>query len=134
MDKSNIQTEIQFKAIRSSGPGGQHVNKVASKVELYFDIQNSQGLTSREKEIITTKLANKISKNGQLLLYSQESRSQHKNKEIVTQQLFQLLTSSLVQPKKRRSTKPTRSSLVKKAKNKQKHSLKKQLRRKPNLD
>jgi ribosome-associated protein len=134
LNKIIIQTEIQFKAIRSSGPGGQHVNKVASKIELYFDIENSEGLTIDEKELISVKLKNRISKNGILILSSQESRSQHKNKEIVTQQLFNILTSSLIKPKKRKPTKPTRSSIVKKAENKKRHAQKKSLRKKPRLD
>jgi len=134
LDKTILQKEIQFKAIKSSGPGGQHVNKVASKIELFFDINNSFGLTVHEKELIHVKLRNRISKNGILTLYSQESRSQHKNKEIVTELFFGLLKKSIIKTKKRRPTKPTKSSLLKKAKNKQNQSLKKQLRRKPNID
>ncbi|MFY7671961.1 alternative ribosome rescue aminoacyl-tRNA hydrolase ArfB [Tenacibaculum sp. MEBiC06402] len=134
MDKSIIQTEIQFKATRSSGPGGQNVNKVASKVELYFNLENSEGLKNEEKELIRKKLEKRISKDGILILTSQESRSQHKNKEIVTQQFFQLLTSSLARPKTRRATKPTRSSIVKKAENKKRQAQKKSLRKKPRLD
>ncbi len=134
MNKSIIHNEIQFKAIKSSGPGGQHVNKVASKIELYFDIENSEGLTIDEKELISSKLKNRISKNGILILSSQESRSQHKNKEIATQQLFNLLTSSLIQPKKRKPTKPTKTSVVKKAENKKRQAQKKSLRKKPRLD
>lgn len=134
MHKENLLSELQFKATKSSGPGGQHVNKVASRVELYFDITNSKSLSDEEKKIISLKLSNKISKNNLLILYSQRSRSQHKNKETVVKLFFKLLHSSLKKRKIRMTTKPTRSSLLKKAKNKQNHSLKKQLRRKPQLD
>jgi ribosome-associated protein len=134
LDKTIIFNELQFKATRSSGPGGQNVNKVASKIELYFNIENSEGLTSEEKELINKKLEKRISKDGILILTCQENRSQHKNKEIVTKQLFDLLTTSLIKPKKRKATKPTKSSILKKAKNKQNHSLKKQLRKKPSVD
>ena len=134
MDKTIIRNELQFKATRSSGPGGQNVNKVASKIELYFNIENSEGLTSEEKELISKKLEKRISKDGILILTCQENRSQHKNKEIVTEQLFELLKASLIKPKKRKPTKPTKTSLVKKAQNKQNQSLKKQLRQKPSID
>ncbi len=134
MNKEILLSELQFKASKSSGPGGQHVNKVASKIELYFDLDNSEGLSDEEKNLIRIKLNNKISKTGILILYSQDSRSQHKNKETVIKSFFKLLTNSLIRPKQRKATKPTRSSLLKKAKNKQNHSLKKQLRRKPNVD
>ncbi|MCH2034731.1 MAG: aminoacyl-tRNA hydrolase [Tenacibaculum sp.] len=134
MNKEILLSELQFKASKSSGPGGQHVNKVASKIELYFDLDNSEGLSDEEKNLTRIKLNNKISKTGILILYSQDSRSQHKNKETVIKSFFKLLTNSLIRPKQRKATKPTRSSLLKKAKNKQNHSLKKQLRRKPNVD
>ena len=115
MNKEIILSELQFKATKSSGPGGQHVNKVASKIELHFNIDNSKGLSDEEKDLIRAKLRNKISKTGFLILYSQENRSQHKNKETVIKLFFKLLTASLIKPKKRRATKPTRSSLLKKA-------------------
>ncbi|WP_442267517.1 alternative ribosome rescue aminoacyl-tRNA hydrolase ArfB [Tenacibaculum sp. ZS6-P6] len=134
MDKNIIQKEIKFKALKSSGAGGQHVNKVATKIELYFDIKLSEGLNVNEKELILSKLENRISKNGVLYLSCQESRSQHKNKETVTLHFFDLLISSLKRTKKRKPTKPTRNSKIKKAKNKQNQSLKKQLRKKPKLD
>ena len=129
-----IKKELLFKAVRSSGAGGQHVNKISSKIELSFSLQDSNGLSIREKELLLRKLNKKLTKEGILILTCQESRSQHKNKELVITRLFQLLSQNLIQEKKRRNTKPTRASVIKKAKNKQFHSAKKQLRKKPKID
>ena len=79
MNQEQILNELQFKAIRSSGPGGQHANKVSSKVELSFQIAASDGLTERQKKRLLLKLGNKLSKEGVLILQCDESRSQHKN-------------------------------------------------------
>lgn len=134
MDFSIIEKELQFKATRSSGPGGQYVNKVASKIELFFDIENSKGLSEKEKSLVLQKLINRISKNNFLILTCQESRSQHKNKALVTAQFFRLLKQCFIVSKTRKITKPTRGSVIKKAKNKKHQSEKKQLRRKPTTD
>ncbi len=129
-----LRNELEFKATRSSGAGGQHVNKVSSKIELTFNIGTSNGLTDREKGILFTKLTNKISKEQILTLTCQETRSQHKNKEIIIKRFFELIKESLVKKKFRIKTKPTRSSLKRKVDNKKKHGLKKALRKKPNID
>lgn len=86
-----IKSELTYKAIRSSGAGGQHVNKVSSKVSLQFDLQNSDGLTDEEKELLNKNIPTKLTKEGILLLSADESRSQFKNKELVTERLFDLL-------------------------------------------
>ena len=83
MIAENLIKELNFKAVRSSGAGGQHVNKVSSKIELYFDLLNAAELTSEEKELLLKNLQPKLTKEGVLLLNCDESRSQHKNKEIV---------------------------------------------------
>ncbi len=129
-----LKNEIQYKAIRSSGAGGQHVNKVSSKIELSFNVILSNGLSEREKELVLKKLSNKISKENILVLTCQESRSQHRNKEIVVQRFFQLLKEAVIRKKFRVKTKPTQSSLKKKAETKKKHGLKKALRKKPSID
>lgn len=131
MNKEQILTEFQFKAIRSSGPGGQHANKVSSKVELSFHIENSAGLTDRQKKRLLLKLGNKLSKEGFLLLQCDESRSQHKNKELIIKRCFKLLERSLIVPKARKKSRPTRSSIEKRLKGKKIASLKKQNRGKP---
>ncbi|WP_282048649.1 alternative ribosome rescue aminoacyl-tRNA hydrolase ArfB [Maribacter aquivivus] len=131
MNQEQILTELQFKAIRSSGPGGQHANKVSSKVELSFHIQSSAGLTERQKKRAFLKLENKLSKEGLLILQCDESRSQHKNKELVIKRFLKLLEKSLVIPKARKKSRPTRSSIEKRLKGKKIASLKKLNRGKP---
>ncbi len=100
-----IQNELVLKATRSGGKGGQNVNKVATKVELYFNIAQSQGLSEEEKLLVATKLANRINKEGILILASQEDRSQLGNRELVVQKLEELLTRALIKKKKRKPTK-----------------------------
>ncbi|KSA12945.1 alternative ribosome rescue aminoacyl-tRNA hydrolase ArfB [Maribacter dokdonensis] len=131
MNQEQILNELQFKAIRSSGPGGQHANKVSSKVELSFQIAASDGLTERQKKRLLLKLGNKLSKEGVLILQCDESRSQHKNKDLVIKRFFKLLEKSLIVPKARKKSKPTRSSIEKRLKSKKIASLKKNNRSKP---
>lgn len=134
MDKERIVQELEFKAVRSSGAGGQHVNKVSSKVELYFDVAASQALSENEKERIYTKIGNRLTKENVLILYSDTSRSQHKNKELVIQKFLDLIRSALTVAKKRRKTRPKRSAVEKRLKSKLKKAQKKSLRGKPKLD
>lgn len=131
MDKKVIFSEIQFKAIRSGGPGGQHANKVSSKIELAFWVEQSNGLTELQKKRIKLKLESKLSKDGLLILQCDETRSQHKNKEIILKRFFNLLEKSLYVAKKRKASKPTRSSIEKRLSSKKKASLKKANRSKP---
>ena len=134
LNKEKLIQELQFKAIRSSGPGGQHVNKVSSKIALSFDVAASQHVSARQKEIIQEKLANRINKEGVLLLFCEQSRSQHKNKELAVKRFLALLAEALKPKKIRRATKPSRASLIKKAVRKKNLSQKKQLRKKPTLE
>jgi len=131
LNQNQILSELQFKAIRSSGPGGQHANKVSSKVELSFQLNTSNGLTEREKKRIQLKLTSKLTIEGMLILQCDESRSQHKNKQLIIKRFFTLLDTSLVIPKLRRKSKPTRSSIEKRLKGKKIASLKKINRGKP---
>ncbi|MFD1293306.1 alternative ribosome rescue aminoacyl-tRNA hydrolase ArfB [Lutibacter holmesii] len=133
MDIKTIIQELQFKAIRSSGAGGQHVNKVSSKVVLSFNVENSNGLTFEEKELLQKNLQSKLSKEGLLLLQCDESRSQHTNKELVIERFLKLITNGLKVPKKRKATKPSKSSILKRLDKKKKTAVKKAFRRKPEL-
>lgn len=134
MNRDVIHTELQFKAVRSSGAGGQHVNKVSSKVELSFDLVNSNGLSEEEKELLQKNLSTKLTKEGVLQINSSESRSQHRNKELAVQRFFEVLNKGLIVPKKRKATKPSKASVQKRLQNKQSQSQKKNLRKKPEIE
>jgi len=133
MDKEIILNEISFKAIRSSGSGGQNVNKVASKVLLTFDLNNSKGLTDDEKSLLQTKIATKLTQDGILILTSEEDRSQLKNKEKVIKKCFKLLENALVVPKERKETKIPRAVKEKRLNTKKVMSVIKQNRKKPKI-
>ncbi|WP_158974866.1 alternative ribosome rescue aminoacyl-tRNA hydrolase ArfB [Cellulophaga sp. L1A9] len=132
MNKELIIQELQFKAVRSSGAGGQHVNKVATKIELFFDIAKSSCLNPIEKDKIYLKLKNKINKEKVLQLQCDESRSQHKNKALVIKRFLLILENTLKEPKKRKRTKPSRSSIEKRLHSKKKAAQKKANRNKNN--
>ncbi|WP_218597794.1 alternative ribosome rescue aminoacyl-tRNA hydrolase ArfB [Polaribacter sp. NJDZ03] len=134
MNKENILKELNFKGIRSSGAGGQHVNKTSSKIELTFDLENSLSLSDNEKELLKTKLSSKLTKDNNLILFCEETRSQHRNKDLAIKRFLELLRVSLIRPKKRRPTKPSKSSVRKNAEKKKRTSVKKALRKKPGLD
>lgn len=133
MNSEKIIKELKFKAVRSSGAGGQHVNKVSSKVELIFDLQNSLELTEEEKELLFKNLKTKLTKENLLLLSCDESRSQHKNKEIVIKRFLEIISKGLIVPKKRKPSKRTKSSILKRLEKKKKQAFKKAFRRKPEL-
>jgi len=133
MNTQELIKELKFKAVKSSGAGGQHVNKVSTKVELIFDLQNSSEFSKEEKELLLQKLKNKLTKENSLLLSCDESRSQHKNKELVIQRFLKLIENSLKVPKKRKATKPSKSSIEKRIDKKKKQAYKKAFRRKPEL-
>lgn len=131
--KLGLITEFVYTATRSSGPGGQNVNKVNTRVELRFSIGNSQYLSAIEKNKIRFNLKNRINQEDELVLVSQVERSQWRNKDVVTEKFF-ILTEKVLTPIKRRiKTKPTRSSKLKRLESKKKMSLKKQLRKPPGL-
>jgi ribosome-associated protein len=126
--------ELSFKAIRSSGSGGQHVNKVSSKIELSFNLQGSLVLSDAQKERLIVTLKNRLTKDLVLMLQCDESRSQHKNKTLVTQRFLQLIKGGLHVPKKRKPTKIPRAVIAKRLKNKNTQSVKKVNRKKPDID
>ena len=126
--------ELTFKAVRSSGSGGQHVNKVSSKVELTFNLSSSQVFNETQKARLQIKLQHRLTKNGVLMLQCDESRSQHKNKELVIKRFFQIITNGLIVPKRRIRTKIPKAVIRKRLKSKRKLSDKKANRRKPDLD
>ncbi len=133
MNTEVIVNELNYKAVRSSGPGGQNVNKVASKVVLTFDLVNSLGLSDEEKERSIEKLKSKLTTEGILILNCDEDRSQLKNKDLVTKRFLELIQKSLAVPKVRKATKIPRSVVEKRLKDKSSQSEIKQNRKKPNL-
>jgi ribosome-associated protein len=126
--------ELKFKAVRSGGAGGQHVNKVSSKIELTFDLENSESLSEEEKALLIQKLKSKLTKENVLLLQCDESRSQHKNKEIAIDRFLNFISGGLKVQKPRKETKPSKSSIVKRLEKKKKQAFKKVLRNKTNFE
>lgn len=133
MNRSKLLSELSFKAIRSSGAGGQHVNKVSSKIELTFDLKKSLGLSSFEKELLKKKLTSKLTNESVLILQCDALRSQHKNKKIALERFFKIIESGLKVPKKRKKTTPKKSAILNRLKNKKLAALKKEHRRKPEI-
>lgn len=120
-----LHKEVQYKAVTSSGPGGQHVNKVATKIQLYFDVLNSLAFAEAEHERIKTALKKKLNAEGVLQLNCQESRSQAKNKELVFKKLLSVLSKASAVLKARRKRSIPKSVKRKRLKDKKKHSEKK---------
>ena len=134
MNKENVIKEISFSAVRSGGAGGQHANKVSSKVVLSFHLESSIALNDLEKIILHKKLSNKLSKEGILILTCDESRSQHQNKEIVVKRFLNILETGLKRTKTRIPTKISKGSKMKRLDQKKKLANKKTMRKKPNTD
>jgi ribosome-associated protein len=134
LEAEKIISELHFKAVRSSGAGGQNVNKVSSKVVLTFDVMLSQGLSEKEKELLQTNLASRLTTDFVLILNCDEDRSQIKNKEIVTKRFLQLIKKALIIPKERKATKIPKSVIRKRIKDKKNLSDIKKSRKKPNLE
>lgn len=133
MDSDKIITEVSYKAIRSSGPGGQNVNKVSSKVVLTFDLLNSQSLSDQEKILAQTKLKSKLTTDGILILNCDEDRSQLKNKALVTKRFLEIILKSIHIPKARKPTKIPKSVIAKRLKDKATTAIVKENRKKPEL-
>lgn len=131
MKTDQLLTELQFKAVRSSGAGGQNVNKVSSKVVLSFNLNASEAFSPEEKELLFHKLDHKLSAENLLIITCDEERSQLKNKTIVTKRFLDLINKSLKVPKKRTITKVPRSAIEKRIQSKRSLSEIKLNRRKP---
>jgi ribosome-associated protein len=129
--KKQLETEIVLSAIRSSGPGGQNVNKVNTQVELRFSVKNSNLFSEDEKDHIFLKLKNRINSEGELILTSQSARNQLDNKEIVVEKFYESIEKALTVQKKRLKSNPTMASRVKRLETKRNQSQKKQLRKPP---
>ena len=133
MEKEKIISELTFKAVRSSGAGGQNVNKVSSKVVLSFDINNSKSLSEEEIIILKSKLASRLTLDSVLILNCDEDISQLKNKEIVTKRFLRIIDENLKPSKVRKPTKIPKSAIRKRIKDKKNASEIKKTRRKPEV-
>ena len=134
MEAEKIITELTYKAVRSSGAGGQNVNKVSSKVVLSFDLINSQALSQEEKELLLIKLTSRLTSEKILILNCDEDRSQLKNKAIVRKRFLELLKNALIIPKIRKATKIPKSVIRKRIKDKKNIAEVKNNRKKPNFE
>ncbi len=127
---AELLPELEFSTSRSSGPGGQNVNKVSTKVIIRWNLLHSTLITDEQKMVLLNKLSGQLTREGELIINSQESRSQLQNKELALEKLDALLRKALTKPKARKATKPTKSSKVKRVDNKKRHAEKKQWRKK----
>jgi len=134
MEYLELISELQYKAVRSSGAGGQNVNKVSSKVVLSFDLTKSQALSTEEKNLLEANLSSRLTTDLILILNCDEDRSQLRNKEIVTKRFLELIKKGLFVQKARKETRVPKSAIRKRIKNKKSTSQLKQNRRKPDLD
>lgn len=121
--------EIEFRFSGSSGPGGQHVNKTATKATLLFNVAHSPSLTAEQRAAILEKLANRIDNEGVLQIQAQTARSQWQNRELALARFQTLLAEALRPTKVRKKTRPSRTAVEKRLANKRKQSERKRERR-----
>ena len=134
MNREQVIREIRFSFSRSGGPGGQHANKVATKVQIALDLENSMAFSEAEKQRLLRKLEKKLSAEGELRMSCDSTRSQGENKRIVLERLLDLLEEKLKMEKRRVPTKTPRSVKEKRLDKKRQQAYKKAMRRKPKQD
>jgi len=121
--------ELTVRASRASGAGGQHVNKTSSRVEVVWNIAGSRALTPQDRAWLLRKLGSRLSADGSLRVVASDTRSQLRNREIAMERMADVVATALVRPKKRKATKPSRSTLRAQFEAKKRQSLKKKRRR-----
>ena len=130
----NFENEFIITASRSSGPGGQNVNKVSTKIDLRFHVLNSVLLSDEEKEIIGQKLSSRINNEGELIIVAQSERSQLQNKEAAIEKFYELIEKALRPVRKRKLTKPSFASTLRRLEHKKLLSKKKANRKNLGLE
>jgi ribosome-associated protein len=122
-------TEISVRVSRAAGPGGQHVNKTSSRVELFWNVRESAVLSDEQRDRLLKRLGSRLSADGTLRIVASATRSQHRNRELAEERLHEVVRKALLVPKKRRATSPTPASREARLESKHRHSEKKRLRR-----
>jgi ribosome-associated protein len=131
MDKRQLLSELTYKATRSSGPGGQHVNKTSTRVELHWSLATTKAFNEEELLRLQDCLSHRLTKEGIITLASEKTRSQLRNKEDVTKRFFSLLEVAIVPPKVRKKTRPSKMAKMKRLQAKKRHGEKKLNRKRP---
>jgi ribosome-associated protein len=126
------EDELEFRASRSGGPGGQHVNTSSTRVELVFDLEASPTLTDAERTLARSRLRSRLDGDGRLRVVAQDERSQHRNRRLATDRFVELMRSALAPPPPpRRPTRPTRAATEERLESKRRDAARKRLRRPP---
>lgn len=128
------RTELDVRASRSSGAGGQHVNKTSSRVEIFWNVVESRALSDEQRARLREKLASRLTTEGSIRVVASDMRSQSRNRELAEERLAELVRRALIVPRKRRATKPTRAAKEARLESKKRHSTKKRDRRGAPLD
>jgi ribosome-associated protein len=128
------RSELDVRVSRSSGAGGQHVNKTSSRVEVFWNIITSRALSEEQRDRLRGKLASRITTEGSIRVVASESRSQSRNRDLAEERLADLVRQALVVPKKRRATKPTRAAKEARLESKKRQSHKKRERGNKSFD
>jgi ribosome-associated protein len=128
------RTELDVRVSRSSGAGGQHVNKTSSRVEIFWNIVGSRAVNEEQRARLREKLASRLTTEGSIRVVASDMRSQSRNRELAEERLADLVRRALVIPRKRRATKPTRASKEARLDSKKRHSTKKRDRRDTVID
>jgi ribosome-associated protein len=128
------RTELDVRVSRSSGAGGQHVNKTSSRVEIFWNITASRALTEEQRARLREKLSSRLTSEGSIRVVASDMRSQSRNRDLAEERLADLVRRALVIPRKRKPTKPTRAAKEARLESKKRHSKKKSDRRDKRFD
>lgn len=126
--------ELDVRVSRSSGAGGQHVNKTSSRVEIFWNIPGSRALSDEQRARLQSKLASRLTTDGSIRVVASDMRSQTRNRELAEERLAETIRRALIVPRKRKATKPTRAAREARLESKKQHSEKKRNRRQSPFD